>query len=97
MITIRREKIAVADLANMTNLCISQGCNASFKGEMPAGWRWLIHYFARRPELHSWSPEDWVNKAYVDACLCPEHYRAMVAQFKDMSPAVVTEPSQGRA
>jgi hypothetical protein len=77
--------VSAAELATYGSVCIWDGCDANFHGVMPLGWQWIIRYHAPKPELHTWTPEDWAEKQYQDACLCPEHARSIDTQFKDLT------------
>jgi hypothetical protein len=49
---------------------------ASFDGDKPPGWKWVVYYWAPQPEITQWTSRDRVQKPYRDICLCPEHARA---------------------
>jgi hypothetical protein len=69
----------VRELVAAGHRCAGVGCEASFDGDMPPGWKWVVYYWAPKPEISHWTSRDWVQKPYRDICLCPEHARAFEA------------------
>jgi hypothetical protein len=69
----------VRELVAAGHRCAGVGCEASFDGDMPPGWKWVVYYWAPQPEISHWTSRDWVQKPYRDICLCPEHARAFEA------------------
>ena len=75
--------MSVADVAAMPRHCACRGCKASYRGNMPKGWVYLITY---------WSPSP---KPYVldvpqrdmprDTQLCPEHHQQLESQLVDLN------------
>jgi len=63
------------------SMCAWAGCAASFEGNAPEGWRWLLLYGRERPAPHV---GDIPGKTWDrDTVLCPEHAAALNALLKD--------------
>jgi len=87
--------ISVADLVSASKLCAWDGCAATFKGDMPKGWTWIVQYWSKHPQVQFLDipPKDmeW------DVCLCPEHTRALKDQLKDVGVKLGPMPALGQA
>jgi hypothetical protein len=72
--------IPIADISGF--MCAWDGCAATFTGDMPRGWIYLLTYWSPRPELTFWTIPS--HDILRDAVLCPEHTRAPESQLKDL-------------
>jgi hypothetical protein len=59
----------------VASICAWDGCLASFTGDMPRGWQWLLVYWRKQPLLPV-TPDDLPKTMRITA-LCPEHARAL--------------------
>ena len=85
--------VKVSDLTG--HMCAWDGCEATFKGDMPKGWTWMLQYWSKHPQGQFLDiPQKDVE---WDACLCPEHTRAFAAQLKDQGGQLVSMPPLGEA
>jgi hypothetical protein len=86
--------ISKEQLAAAGSMCAWDGCEATFKGEMPRGWTILLTYWAKRPvlDLMTLPARDWMR----DGVLCPEHTRALESQLKDLSRDLQRAPPIGQ-
>jgi hypothetical protein len=83
-----------AELAAMGSICAWDGCQATFKGDMPRGWVYLITYWAKRPQLNILDvPQRDMPR---DAVLCPKHAHALESQLMDLGRQI-NEPARGSA
>lgn len=64
---------------NIPFLCAWQGCDRSFRGDMPMGWRVLITYHGFCPVLDFLAPAVAIER---DAMLCPDHAGALEGLLK---------------
>jgi len=85
--------VKVADLTG--SMCAWDGCVAAFKGDMPKGWTWMLQYWSKHPQGQFFDipPKD-VER---DACLCPDHSRALKDQLKDFGVNLGPMPALGQA
>jgi hypothetical protein len=67
------------EFVNLPSLCAWDGCQETFKGDMPRGWRWMYSY---------WSPQPHINFAAIpaedmdrDAVLCPCHAQELESKL----------------
>jgi hypothetical protein len=77
-------------------MCGWGDCDATFNGDMPDGWRWLLAYWAPEPPqltLLELSQEDIAR----DAVLCPQHAAAFERLLKELPARQLNEPSVGSA
>lgn len=66
-----RQMLGPELLAEFGGICAWNGCRETFKGDMPATWRWLLTYH------HAQSVMDPFERGAIDrdCALCPEHVR----------------------
>jgi hypothetical protein len=73
---IRKDQIAPG------GVCIWEGCDARFDGDMPPGWEWMILYNDPKPSIVDWTRDDWYRRPYHDSQLCPIHAKQLHECFK---------------
>jgi hypothetical protein len=75
-------------------MCAWDGCGATFEGDMPHGWRWLLGYWAPQPQLVPYAiPHEHISR---DAVLCPKHAAAFERLLKEL-PRQLDWPPAGSA
>ena len=86
----------VKDLAARGTACAWAGCAASFRGQMPEDWRWMLVYWWPHPAgNHKLAKIAMSRSCDRDAALCPDHALYLESQLKplmrvaDMDPAGV--------
>jgi hypothetical protein len=95
---LEQRTFSIEELRQMGTVCAHEDCEASFHGDMPEGWRWVISYWDRRPTIRSWNRDEWVHRAYRDVALCPEHARAFESSFKGSAVReLLQRPAEGSA
>jgi hypothetical protein len=57
------------------NKCAWKGCKASFSGDMPYGWEWLMTYWWPTADIMLGTVKD--ACMHRDAVLCPHHSAAL--------------------
>jgi hypothetical protein len=62
--------------------CAWKDCKASFKGEMPRGWVWLLTYWAAEPVAMSYPVPG--KDILRDTVLCPQHNHALERLLVDI-------------
>ena len=74
-----RKMVKVSELVG--NKCWWRGCDRTYVGDMPRGWRYLFTYWSRQvqPDFFKISLQDLGR----DCVLCPEHVRALDGQLKE--------------
>jgi hypothetical protein len=76
-------------------MCAWGDCGATFEGDMPHGWHWVLAYWAPQPfssSLLEVPQEDMLR----DCVLCPKHAAALERQLKEL-PRHLDGPAAGRA
>jgi hypothetical protein len=93
----RRAKVVTSKLMPVAEIkgarCAWGDCMASFSGDMPKGWVFLLTYWSKRPILDFSDPN---QPTMRDAVLCPEHVQALESQLKDLASALLG-PAAGAA
>jgi len=75
-------------------MCAWGGCRATFEDDMPHGWRWLLAYWAPKPQLIPCEvPQKHISR---DAVLCPKHAAVLERLFKEL-PRRLGGPPAGKA
>ena len=76
-----RKTVPLTDISG--SLCAWDRCEATYSGDMPNGWIYLMTYWSKQPEqtFLKIPPQD-VSR---DGVLCPEHARALESQLKERS------------
>jgi hypothetical protein len=88
----------IEELRQMGTVCAHEDCAASFHGDMPEGWRWVISYFDPIPTMPDWSRDEWVRRPYLDVALCPEHGRQLESSYKGSAAReLISKPVAGAA
>ena len=83
---IERTRKTVAELKAMPSRCAWHECGADFKGEMPAGWNYLLVYWHPEPQVEATLAEvSRSNFCSRDAVLCPEHSRELESNLVDIA------------
>ena len=93
---IHREDMAVTEIfeagtrssysaAELVRWCAWRNCDNGFQGEMPAGWTWLITYWAPWPDATR-TIADVVTDQFCkrDAAICPRHSAELEALLRDI-------------
>ena len=83
----QREMSASEAQAMMTGSeCAWDGCMEHFEGPMPTGWRFLLVYWAERPDPNVTLGEIATSAPTCDrdGVLCPTHTRRLDALLKDL-------------
>ena len=62
------------------NKCVWKGCEASFSGDMPYGWEWLMTYWWPTADIMLGTVKD--ACMHRDAVLCPHHSAALERLLK---------------
>ena len=79
--------IPIAELGGAR--CAWRDCSASFKGDLPAGWRWVISHSLPTAELDLKTPAA-LDHLDLDIVLCPQHVQELQALLTPMpdEPAI---------
>ena len=95
---LERRTFSMEKLRQMGTVCAHEDCAASFRGDMPEGWRWVISYWDHTPTIPDWNRDEWVHRPYLDVSLCPEHARAFESSFKGTAlQELLQHPAEGSA
>jgi len=73
--------VELRKLGEMGSTCAWRDCCATFNGEMPPGWTWLITHWAPHP-----IPNVMDMKTTRDAALCPPHAAALESALRSFGP-----------
>jgi len=93
MATVWKEMLVPADQI-CGSQCAWDGCGATFEGDMPHRWLWLLTYWAPQPKL---IPCEVPQKDMPRDCvLCPKHVAAFERLLKEL-PRQLNEPPVGSA
>jgi hypothetical protein len=66
-------------------MCAWDGCTAHFEGAMPRDWRWLLVYWAERPDVNATLGGICLGEhSDRDCALCPTHARRLDALLKNL-------------
>jgi hypothetical protein len=78
------------------HMCAWQDCEATFEGEMPRGWVWLITYWAAKPQVGFFLtvPQKDMPR---DGVLCPLHNANLERLLKDLGRQLISSPPAGNA
>jgi hypothetical protein len=63
--------------------CAWRDCSASFKGDLPGGWRWVISHSLPAAELNLMTPAA-LDHLDLDVVLCPQHVTELQAHLVEM-------------
>ena len=85
------------EIAEAGGMCAWDGCTATFEGELPTDWRWLLLYWQKSPDPVALI-KTLVSGLSIDrhAALCPGHTQMLGSQLKDLMRRT-TEPPEGSA
>jgi hypothetical protein len=69
----------------LASQCAWKACDGSFQGEMPAGWTWLITYWAPWPDATRTIAEVVMDQfCKRDAAICPKHSAELETLLRDI-------------
>ena len=95
--TIEKTYKTAGELIAAGSLCAWRECGAHFKGEMPAGWNYLLVYWHPEPQPFTTLAEVATsNFCSRDAVLCVEHSRELESNLVDIA-RWVDRPVSGSA
>jgi hypothetical protein len=77
---------------NAETKCAWEGCDASFSGDLPYGWVWLVTYWRPTADIMT----DAIPDLRRDTALCPHHNAALERLLKEI-PWHVRMSAQGAA
>ncbi len=90
----KQETMRVKDVQQMGTLCAWAECAATFKGEMPEDWRWMLVYWWPRPPSNQKLGKVAMSKSCDrDAALCPKHALYLESQLTPIMRWPSTEMS----
>ena len=68
------KQVKAGELVKLPCRCPWRGCTASYQGDLPQGWAFLMMFYSKKPLFNFRAIPQ--GDFYRDTALCPEHVRA---------------------